>query len=249
MWNYRIIKRQDKNSDNSDYYSLVEMFYNDEGVPCTFADHDEVVGETPEDIRSSLILMLGDADKEIDSDILINEKDFEKGGRYVAAGEKWLDDALDGVKDRIDGKSPKGQSPEEAHTSLDKFFREMEIEQKEDHRVMVREVLKHACIVDIEEDMFNKICEDTYKSYRDGDDEEEGGLTMEDVTPDFRCTCSLPAEVIAKGFGCSMKKIEEENKRLKEEYEEAKRTCPVHGEDVKVEDLPQAPIKTVKKGW
>lgn len=56
-------------------------------------------------------------------------------------------------------------------------------------------------------------------------------LTMEDVTPDFRCTCRLPMEVRAMGFGGSQKKIDKQNEQLRVEAEESCKNCPVHGEN------------------
>jgi len=57
MWNYRIIK----NKDNS--YGLYEVIYNDDGEISAHSEDPEVIGESPEDLLTSLRLMLDDANK------------------------------------------------------------------------------------------------------------------------------------------------------------------------------------------
>ena len=57
MWNYRIIKNKD------DSYGLYEVFYNDDGKISAHAEKPEVIGESPEDLLTTLRLMLDDAQK------------------------------------------------------------------------------------------------------------------------------------------------------------------------------------------
>ena len=58
MWNYRIIK-------DGETYGLYEVFYNDDDEISLHAENPDVVGESVDEIISSLELMLGDAKKHI----------------------------------------------------------------------------------------------------------------------------------------------------------------------------------------
>ena len=60
MWNYRIIK-------DGETYGLYEVFYNDDGEIAAHSETPEVVGESVEDIKSSLELMLKDVKKTFSS--------------------------------------------------------------------------------------------------------------------------------------------------------------------------------------
>tara|TARA_Y100000310_G_C20446480_1_gene698670 strand:- start:231 stop:536 length:306 start_codon:yes stop_codon:yes gene_type:complete len=60
MWNYRIIK-------DGETYGLYEVFYNDDGEISAHSENPEVVGESVEDIKSSLELMLKDVKKNFSS--------------------------------------------------------------------------------------------------------------------------------------------------------------------------------------
>jgi hypothetical protein len=57
MWNYRIIK------DSPESYGLYEVIYNDDGEISAHSEDPEVIGESPEDLLTSLRLMLDDANK------------------------------------------------------------------------------------------------------------------------------------------------------------------------------------------
>jgi ATP-dependent Zn protease len=57
MWNYRIMKSGEKS------YGLYEVMYNDNGEISAHVARAEVEGESPEEILSSLRLMLDDAQK------------------------------------------------------------------------------------------------------------------------------------------------------------------------------------------
>jgi hypothetical protein len=60
MWNYRIIK-------DGETYGLYEVFYNDDGEISLHSENPEVVGESVEDIKGSLELMLKDVKKNFSS--------------------------------------------------------------------------------------------------------------------------------------------------------------------------------------
>lgn len=189
MWNYRIIKRQDKNYPDHEYYSLVEVFYNDDGIPCAFADHDEVVGETPQQIIDDLIFMLGDANTEVKKEMYLDQKDFEEGGRYYEASGEWFDKITEGLKDRLDGKAPKGQNPEEARISCDDWFEKFEVESKKDHLNLVHNVVKRflsaAKEVKLTEEekaeVIRDIAASTYGWWKDEDEAPDGSFEVLNV--------------------------------------------------------------------
>lgn len=56
MWNYRIIKKENE-------YGLYEVFYNDDNEISAHAENPEVIGESAEDLLTTLRLMLDDAQK------------------------------------------------------------------------------------------------------------------------------------------------------------------------------------------
>jgi len=60
MWNYRIIK-------DADAYGLYEVFYNDDGEISAHSENPEMVGESVEEIKGSLELMLEDVKKNFSS--------------------------------------------------------------------------------------------------------------------------------------------------------------------------------------
>lgn len=195
MWNYRIIKRHDENS-KTDYYSLVEMFYCDDGSPFSFADHDEVVAEKPEDIRRSLILMLGDADTEIDKGRIFDEKDFEGGGRYAGNAAKWMEETganemIESAKNR--NNDPKGKPPEDEYVNAEEWFRKFEVENKEDYRKSIRHFLKilnerHAgtFLNTINESAIDDMADECYEGVFKYSPEEEPEVEIIEVTPDIQ---------------------------------------------------------------
>lgn len=63
MWNYRIIKKEDE-------YGLYEVFYNDDGKISGHAEKPEVIAESPEDLLTTLRLMLDDAQKSYYKEVL-----------------------------------------------------------------------------------------------------------------------------------------------------------------------------------
>jgi len=72
MWNYRIIKRKCKETDET-YYALNEVFYKRTGELLAFSDEDDIVGESPQEIVEVLYIMLADAKKD---QPVLTEEDF-----------------------------------------------------------------------------------------------------------------------------------------------------------------------------
>jgi len=93
MWNYRIIK-------DGETYGLHEVFYNDDGEIAAHSENPEVVGESVEDIKGSLELMLKDV-----------KKNFSSFFPLVVDEEKILE------KDKIEFKD--WYDPEEKLESID----------------------------------------------------------------------------------------------------------------------------------
>lgn len=56
MWNYRIIKKEDE-------YGLYEVIYDNDGNITAHSEKAELVEESPEDLLTTLRLMLDDAQK------------------------------------------------------------------------------------------------------------------------------------------------------------------------------------------
>jgi hypothetical protein len=75
MWNYRIIRRKDKESGEV-YYSLNEVFYNRDGSLMAYSEHDEIIGNTESEIESILEMMISDIKK---NRKVLTERDFKKG--------------------------------------------------------------------------------------------------------------------------------------------------------------------------
>lgn len=71
-WNYRILKRKCKETGEI-YYALIEVFYSDEGFLKAYIEHDEVVGDSPEEVVKVLEMMLADAKKD---QPILTEEDF-----------------------------------------------------------------------------------------------------------------------------------------------------------------------------
>jgi hypothetical protein len=73
-WNYRIIKRICPKT-GEEYYALNEVFYKEKGALMAYSDHDEVIGNDPDEIISVLEMMLKDAKK---NQVILTEDDFKK---------------------------------------------------------------------------------------------------------------------------------------------------------------------------
>ena len=71
-WNYRIMKRTDQ--DGNEYYSLNEVFYKEKGKLSAYSEHDDIVGDSPEEIIDVLEMMLTDAKKDRP---ILTEDDFK----------------------------------------------------------------------------------------------------------------------------------------------------------------------------
>lgn len=65
MWNYRIIKFATKHNHegDEDYYGMYETFYNDAGEIFAHDDIPTIVGDSVEDIKKTLEMMMEDANK------------------------------------------------------------------------------------------------------------------------------------------------------------------------------------------
>ena len=74
MWNYRIIKREV--DGQPDQYGLFEVFYNDNGEITAHADEAEVIGDNPEEILESIMLMQKDAQKSLSNILEMNKIKF-----------------------------------------------------------------------------------------------------------------------------------------------------------------------------
>jgi hypothetical protein len=72
MWNYRIIKRKCKETDET-YYALNEVFYKRTGELMAFSDADYIGGDKPQEIVEVLYMMLADAKKDRP---ILTEEDF-----------------------------------------------------------------------------------------------------------------------------------------------------------------------------
>jgi hypothetical protein len=72
MWNYRVVRFNGENDEDT-YYEIKEVFYNRDGSLMGYADAD-VGGESFEDIIKVLDMMKQDAHKSV-----IDESEFFKG--------------------------------------------------------------------------------------------------------------------------------------------------------------------------
>ncbi len=99
MWNYRIIK-------DDETYGLYEVFYNEKGEIALHAENPDVVGESVDEIISSLELMLGDAKKHQGSDkmdnILVLEKDQIEFKDLIDPNEKMITYDIDDLDKLLD---------------------------------------------------------------------------------------------------------------------------------------------------
>lgn len=73
MWNYRIMKKYDPHMEE-DYHVLTEVFYERDGTLMAYSEHEEVMGQTPEEIVQVLEMMLDDAKKDRP---ILTEADFK----------------------------------------------------------------------------------------------------------------------------------------------------------------------------
>ena len=66
-WNYRLVKHDDTppktKSGEYVYYGLHEVYYNDDGSIYLYAPDAEVVGDSPEEMASTLQMMLNDIER------------------------------------------------------------------------------------------------------------------------------------------------------------------------------------------
>ena len=72
-WNYRIMKKYDPHMEE-DYYVLTEVFYEKDGTLLAYSEHEEIIGQDPEEIVTVLEMMLNDATKD---QPILTEADFK----------------------------------------------------------------------------------------------------------------------------------------------------------------------------
>jgi hypothetical protein len=96
-WNFRIFRHKDKHV----WYGLHEVFYNDQGVPETYATEPDAVGDTIDELIDSLVLMIRDAGACQKAKKILTKKDFEKGGRYYASFQAWEKEVEDAVQSSV----------------------------------------------------------------------------------------------------------------------------------------------------
>jgi len=75
MWNYRVIKSK----EDIECYGLYETFYNDAGEICAHDEEPTLIGDSAEDIKKTLEMMINDVEKHevLDGD-KIEFKEFDK---------------------------------------------------------------------------------------------------------------------------------------------------------------------------
>ena len=78
-WNYRLVKHDDtppkSKSGKYVYYGLHEVYYNDDGSIYMYAPDPDVVGDSIEEIRESLEMMLRDVERSKDDILTDTELD------------------------------------------------------------------------------------------------------------------------------------------------------------------------------
>ena len=72
-WNYRIMKKYDPHMEE-DFYVLTEVFYEKDGTLLAYSEHEEIIGQDPEEIVTVLEMMLNDATKD---QPILTEADFK----------------------------------------------------------------------------------------------------------------------------------------------------------------------------
>ena len=72
-WNYRIMKKYDDFAEEY-YYSLNEVYYDEDGKPKLYTEHNLVTGSTKDEIVDVLEMMMKDAKKK---QPVLTEKDFK----------------------------------------------------------------------------------------------------------------------------------------------------------------------------
>ena len=95
-WNFRIMRRYQKESPDLFWYEIVEVYYGEEGIPMMWADaHTPIVSDLDIEIENNTDMNLETFIKDRlleeftmmmrDSDTkgpILDERDFEKGGVY-----------------------------------------------------------------------------------------------------------------------------------------------------------------------
>lgn len=71
-WNYRILKKHDKETEIDEYF-LVEVFYEKDGTVMAYSENETIIGASPQEIIDVLEIMLTDAKKDRP---VLTEEDF-----------------------------------------------------------------------------------------------------------------------------------------------------------------------------
>ena len=75
-WNFRVINTL---KDDIEFFGLYEAFYNDAGEICAHDEEPTIVGDSVEDIKKTLGMMMRDIDKhEVLDGYKIKFKNFDK---------------------------------------------------------------------------------------------------------------------------------------------------------------------------
>lgn len=74
MWNYRVIKFKDKDTQDVSY-GLYETFYNDAGDITAHAERPEVIGSSISDLKDSIDMMYEDLNKHLKDPLLTLDGD------------------------------------------------------------------------------------------------------------------------------------------------------------------------------
>lgn len=75
-WNFRVINTT---KDDIEFFGLYEAFYNDAGEICAHDEEPTIVGDSVEDIKKTLRMMMRDVDKhEVLDGYKIEFKEFDK---------------------------------------------------------------------------------------------------------------------------------------------------------------------------
>ena len=97
-WSYRIFRHSEKEKGKKKpyvWFGLHEVFYNEEGEPETYWVVPQALGETVDELLSSLRMMLKDAEARVP---VLKQADFEKGGKFyasVVAFEKEMNEEIE----------------------------------------------------------------------------------------------------------------------------------------------------------
>lgn len=58
-WNHRVIRYKDAAAEGGYYYSVCEVYYGENGIPMSWSEHADVGGDSLDEIKSALVMILG----------------------------------------------------------------------------------------------------------------------------------------------------------------------------------------------